>query len=118
MPQLRLFTLGQGNLIPELEFTVEDEDGNAIDLTACSSVQFLMATIPSDWTDSANKVNAVATFVDKPAGRVKYSWAGTDTDTPGRFAAIFEFVDGVGKKFSVPNDDYIYIVITPRPPAP
>lgn len=118
MPRLRWFTLTQGNLLPELEFTVTDGDGNPVDLTNADSVRFLMATIPNDWSDSVEKIDAVATFVDKPTGRVKYSWAGTNTDTPGKFAAVFEFTDGLGKKFTVPNDDWIFVTIIARVTGP
>ena len=114
MGRLRKFTLMEGDLLPEIQFTIENDDGTPVDLTAATSVRFLMATLPDDGTDSENVIDAAATFVDKPNGVVKYSWAGNDTDTRGKYAAVFEVTDGLGKKFSVPNDDYIYVTILAR----
>lgn len=114
MPRLRWFTLMQGDRLPEIVFTVTDQSGIPIDLTDAGSVKFLMASLPNDGTDSVNKIDAAAIFVDKPNGVVKYSWDTDDTDTSGRFAAVFEIVDGAGKRFSVPNDDYLYVQILAR----
>lgn len=117
MPRLRAFTLMEGDLLPEIQFTIQNDDGTPVNLTNASSVRFLMATLPTDGTDSANQIDAAATFVDKPNGVVKYTWAGTDTNTRGRYAAVFEVTDGTGKRFSVPNDDYLYISVLARLPS-
>jgi baseplate upper protein BppU len=116
MPRLRTFTLMEGDLLPALQFTVQNDDGTPVDLTGASAVQFLMATLPTDFTDSVHVINSAGIFVNRPAGIVQYTWQGTDTATRGRYAGVFEITDGTGKKFSVPNDDYVYVSILARLP--
>jgi hypothetical protein len=98
------FRIKRGDLLPEIEGTCEDDDG-PVDLTNATSVRFLMGVNGS----STNKVAAAATFVSKPDGTVKYTWAGTDTDTVGPYDGEFEVTWPGSKPETFPNRGFIKI---------
>lgn len=52
-----------------------------------------------------------AQITDATDGRVKYEWDSTDTDTAGKFKFEFEVDYGNGRVVSVPNNDYIDLVV-------
>lgn len=105
MPQARAdATVKQGDLLPELTAILKDADGNIVDLTGATSAEFHMVPVGG----GVAKVNATATIVDPPAGEVKYTWQGTDTDTVGDFYAEFE-VTWVGKTETFPNDGHLVL---------
>lgn len=59
-------------------------DGTPADLSAATSVKFLMKQ------GSTLKVSQPATIVDPLTGLVEYAWAAGDTDTPGEYNVEFE----------------------------
>ena len=97
----------KGDLLPELEVTFKYSDGTAVDLTG-ATVKFFMKPA----TGGEVKINADAVVVDAAAGRVKYTWAGTDTDTGGKFKAEFQATyTSTSKKLTAPNKSILYIVV-------
>jgi hypothetical protein len=101
------FRIKKRDLLPEIQGTCEDANG-PVDLTTASSVRFLMGLSGS----ATNKVSAAATFVDRPNGIVKYTWAGTDTDTAGDYDAEFEVTWPGTKPETFPNRGFIKVSIT------
>jgi hypothetical protein len=99
-------TIKRTDLLPELTAILKDADGNVVDLTGATSAEFHMTPVGS----STPKVDATATIVDPPAGEVKYTWAGTDTDTAGDFYAEFE-ITFTGKTETFPNDGHLLLRI-------
>lgn len=61
-----------------------------VDLTGATSAKFLMKGAAA----GAAKVDAAATFVDRPSGIVEYAWTGTDTDTAGDYNVEIEVLWG------------------------
>ena len=102
----------EGDLLPALEFTVENDDGTAVNLTGMSAV-FLMAAIDEngDWV---NEITAAATIPTPSAGLLRYQWVSGDTDARGKYVANFMVTDGTGRTFSAPNDDFVAVFLLPR----
>lgn len=108
------FKIKQGDLLPTLDLTLQqlNADGtlSAIDLTNASAALFRMWRVDAR-SGGTYKVNAAATFVDKPTGAVRYSWAGTDTDTVGLFYAEIVLTWSGPKPQTIPTDGYLIIQI-------
>lgn len=89
---------------PPIEASLEQAAGTPINLTG-ASVKFIMRN------EATVKVNATATIIDANRGVVKYEWGLTDTDTAGTYQAEFEITFADGRKLTVPNDEYIVVVV-------
>lgn len=98
------FFIKQNDTSPALAVTLQDDDGNAIDLTG-ASVDFHMS--PLD--DSTLMVDSAATIADASAGEVKYEWSSGDTDTVQRYEAEFEVTYADGTIETFPNSENIII---------
>lgn len=101
------FYMTRGDLLPELTATLQDADGVAVNLANAQAIEFHMTPVGS----STPKVNTTATFVDKPAGQVKYTWAGADTDTAGRYYGEFEVEWPGPLTETFPNAERILIIV-------
>ena len=77
--------------------TVRDSNSNVVDLSAYDSVKFIMVN-----SSDVIKVNATATFINKTAGTVTYSFVTADVDTIGTYKAYFAFYTGTDKKLASP----------------
>lgn len=101
------FWIKQNDLRPNLSATLEDDSGNAIDLSSASSVDFHMQKF-----ETGNvTVDSSATITDAANGKVEYEWSSGDTDKVGTYQAEFE-VDWGNDKESFPNDGHLFIEIT------
>ncbi|MFQ6673084.1 MAG: BppU family phage baseplate upper protein [Candidatus Tectimicrobiota bacterium] len=101
------FWIKEGDTTPAIRRTLQDEDGNAINLTGGATVQFKMRS-PGATTP---KVDAAATLVDAANGVVEYAWATGDTDTAGSYWAEFEVTFPSGKIETFPNYKHLLIRI-------
>jgi hypothetical protein len=112
------FTIHAGDTRPILA-VMEDESG-PIDLGFFDEVRFLMWTDPS----LAPVIDAVATIVDADIGEVRYDWKPAEdeptptpgeTDTPGRYRAVFRAISesATPGQVSFPSDRYLIIEILP-----
>lgn len=101
------FWIKQGDTAPDIEATLEDSSGSAVDLTNASSVDFHMM-------DSAGNVtvDAAGTITDAANGKVKYNWASGDTDEAGTFQAEWEVTWSDSSTETFPNHDNLIISIT------
>lgn len=101
------FYLKQGDTLDDLDRTLRNADGTAIDLSTATAVRFHMRRAGTVIVDAAASV--VGTASD---GNVRYEWQSGDTDTPGHFQSEFEVTFASGKVITVPNDGFMPIIIT------
>lgn len=80
-------TFVQGDTGPDITAIIHEEDypSEVVDLTNCT-VRFQMRK----QDDHRYTVNAAATVIDGPAGRVSYSWGPNDLSSPGTFVVQWE----------------------------
>lgn len=103
------FAIKQGDSLPVLEATITKADGTALDLTDATSVTFRMRAVNARAAGTF-KVNAAATFVDKPNGVVRYTFLPANTDTPGQYAGEFVIAFG-GALQTAPTVGYQPIIV-------
>jgi hypothetical protein len=101
------FTIKQNDQLPSIQATCVDADGQAVDLTGATGVNFHMKALEG----GVAKVNAAGVIVDDELGIVRYDWASADTDTIGEFLAEFEVVFAGPKTQTFPNFENILITI-------
>ena len=100
-----------GDELPVVIATIR-QNGTAVDLSGYSTVAFSMCVNDGDRTAVLSE--AEADFVtDGSDGKVMYEWGGTDLADEGEYLAEFVLIDGEGKKYSMPKQDLIKIVVTP-----
>jgi hypothetical protein len=101
------FYVRKGNRLPEIQVTLTDSAGAAVNLTGLT-VKFHMRALNS----TTAKVNAAATLVTPASGIVKYTWVTADTDTAGSYWAEWEVTFGDGRTQTFKNPDYTSICVT------
>ncbi len=104
------FTIKKNDLLPVIEAILKDANGNVVDLTDATEVNFIMQAQDSDTPKVNTKSGTPATIVNPTGGQVRYSWTGTDTDTPGMYFAEFE-VDWTPELQTFPNRGFIIVEI-------
>lgn len=103
------FTIKRGDLLPPITIAATYSDNTVIDLSTATSPKFIMRSASA--ADLATpKVNATATIVSGPAGTIRYSWLGTDTNTADTYTAEFEVTLG-GKKLTIPSASKLLVVV-------
>lgn len=100
------FYIKQNDTSPKMLATLQNANGDAIDLTG-ASVRFHMRTV----NGSASVVSAAATIVNAASGIVRYSWAAGDTATVGTYQAEFQVTYADATIETFPNDSYISVQI-------
>ena len=101
------FYITEGDTLPVLNATLLNDSGTAVNLTNASSVRFHMRKIGSN----KPTVVASATFVDKPNGKVRYTWVTGNTAKAGLYDAEFQVTYVGGTIETYPNHDFIKIEI-------
>lgn len=100
------YTIKRHDLYPPIEATLEQADGVPINLRKATQVRFMMLD-----EDDNLKVDAPVQIIDAARGVVLYDWQAGDTDTSGTYRAEFEITFEDGRILTVPNDDYIIIIV-------
>jgi hypothetical protein len=101
-PKVVYFDITEGDLLPEIKLAVKKGGVVYGDLTGWT-VAFSMARVDDP---TSVKVNASAGALDVAGdAKVKYSWQGTDTNTPDLYLAEFKLTDTGAKTLTVPNQD-------------
>lgn len=100
------FYVKQNDTSPAMLATLQDGDGNAINIQG-ASVRFHMRQIGR----SDIVVDAPAVIVTPIEGLVRYDWGAADTDTVGSYQAEFEVTYNDASIETFPNDGYIRVEI-------
>jgi hypothetical protein len=102
------FYIKQNDTRPELDVFLRDDKDRSINITG-SIIKFNLRNT----SDNTTKINAGSvTTVSSTAGRVKYSFTTSDTDTSGNFDGEFQVTFVGGQVETFPNDGYIKVIIT------
>lgn len=101
------FYVKQNDTSPAMLATLQDADGNAVNVTG-ATVRFHMRAVGS----TTVVVDEAATIVTDLDGLVRYDWQAADTDTIGSYQAEFEVTYSDGSVETFPNDGYIRVEIT------
>lgn len=107
-----IIIIKQGDLFPDVDTIVKDEVGAVVDVSN-ATVKFSMrnARDPS----SIKVADQNGSVPDGPAGKIRYAWAGTDTDTPATYEGEFRVTpSGGADAFRVPTTGYITINVEPK----
>lgn len=97
--------LKQNDTKPDLQVTVNDDNGVAVDVTS--------ATIAFHMNTSAGvvKVESAGTIVTAASGIIKYVWAVGDLDTVGTYNAEFQITFSDSSILTTPSKGYLTIVV-------
>ena len=79
--------------------TVTDSDWVPVSLSIYDAVYFIMVSM-----DNTVVVNTLATFVDKPNGKIKYTLSVWNTSTVGIFKGYFKLMIAWVPKKSAPKE--------------
>lgn len=103
------YYITQGDLLPPFEGQLVDENG-PVNLSG-RTAKLIMSK------DSVTKVDGDCDILSQSQGRVSYTWAEGDTDTPGTFIAVVEVTDS-SSPFSFPSYRHLQIHIQEKPRYP
>ena len=102
------FYIKQNDTRPELDTFLRDDKDRSINITG-ATVKFSMRNASTN----VGKISlAAVTVVSSTAGRVKYSFTASDTDTAGNFDGEFQVTFIAGQIETFPNDGYIKVIVT------
>lgn len=103
-----IFYIKQNDRRPNLVAHLKNADGTPLDLTTATSVKFIM----SKQGAATPKINKVSTTVSSATGGIiEYHWVDGDTDTIATYRGEFEVTWATGITQTLPEDDYIKIVV-------
>ena len=100
------FYIKQNDTSPAMLATLQDADGNAVNLTG-ATVRFHMRAVGGNEV----VVDDAVTVVTPLSGIVRYDWSADDTDTIGSYQAEFEVTYADASIETFPNDGYIRVEI-------
>lgn len=103
-----IFYIKQNDRRPNLRVQLKNSDDTPLDLTNNAGVTFTM-TKQGRLTPVINNVAAVVE--NAATGEIYYEWQENDTDTVGTYNAEFTITWTTGITQTMPEDDYIQIVI-------
>jgi len=102
-------TVKQGDLFPDVETTVRDENDAVVDVTG-ATVVFSLRPARAPATDTIAQATAIV--VDGPNGQIAYRWQSGDTDlAAGTYEGEFLLTPAVGDPFRCPTSGYIPVYI-------
>lgn len=101
------FTIKQNDTSPAMLATLQDANGDAVNITA-ATVRFHMRRIGSTQVT----IDQPAVIVTPLSGLVRYNWQAADTAAVGSYQAEFEVTYADASVETFPNDSYIRVEIT------
>lgn len=106
---MTIYHVKQNDTKEPLASTLTDSNGNAVVLTG-ATVVFHMRIFGA----ATSKVSAAATIVSATLGQVKYTWTGTDLDTPGEYEGEFQVAFSDATIQSFPNAGGLIVFVHPE----
>lgn len=100
-----------GALQPVFTVNLQNPDGSPLDLTLATGAKFRMRTEESASLKVSNASAVIGT--PKTNGQIIYAWAGTDTDTAGRYLAEVEVDYASGSPLVMPPNGYYHVIVQP-----
>jgi len=102
----------RGDLFPDVEAIVKDENGNVVNTTGAT----ILFTMRAARNTSYRPVQAAAgVVVNGPLGKIGYNWISGDTEiAAGTYEGEFKVSGLVGGPYRVPTDGYVTIVVEER----
>ena len=97
----------QNDTVP-LTMQLEWDDGTDIDLTAASSVKFMMTL----WGETTPTVDATCAIVTADEGIVRYTWDTAETATVGLYSVQWEITYSDATILTVPTSGKRYLLIS------
>lgn len=107
MPPEYDFAIKEKDTHSTWEFTLEDRDGNPIDVSGANGVA--LTVVGPDGSTAVDA--ATATIVDGPNGIVSYTFADGDLTTEGGHDAEWEITHATSDVEYVPYDDYLTVYV-------
>ena len=101
------FALKEGDTHSTWEYTLEDRDGNPIDVSGANGVA--LTVVAPDGTKALDAV--AATIVDGANGVVSYTFTEADLTTEGGHDAEWEITHAASDVEYVPYDDYLTVFV-------
>lgn len=108
------FALKRNDTSPALKYQLQNEAGDAVDISGFNEVKFFMREEGKDTNKVDDDTAGDVSVIDSTNGKVKYAWNSTDgdTDTEARYEAEFEVEYSDGEIETFPNGrNYIVILI-------
>lgn len=105
------FEIKAGDTSPSIEYTLQDSNNNAIDITGHNEVEFHMVELESRETVVNDDTNGNVVVSDAENGRVKYEWTAEDTAESGLYLAEWEVTYADNTVETFPNNDHIVVWI-------
>lgn len=101
------FRIKTNDTSPKLAVTLEDANGNAIDIIGNNGVRFHMKAFGA----TSLKVDAPMTVRDAEIGAVQYPWVASDTDTAGTYYGEVEVTYADNTVETFPNNGYFTVIV-------
>lgn len=102
------FTIKQSDTSPSIQATLQDSDGNAVNING-ASVRFHMKAV-----GGAVVIDQPMTIVNAAGGIVRYDWQTGDTDTPGTYYVEFEVTYSDNTIETFPNNTNETVLVIPQ----
>jgi hypothetical protein len=98
------FNIKAHDLLPSIKAVLTNPDKTPVDLTTAIGLKFIMRP---EAGGSVVKVSLPAVMeTPKTSGAVRYDWAGSDTDTPGKYLGEWQVMWPGNRPQTFPTDKY------------
>lgn len=103
------FYIKRNDTSPAIKYQLQDDAGDAVDISGANDVRFLMRQRGGDTVKVDDNLAGNVSLVDASTGIVQYDWQDGDTDTAGQWWAEWEVEYSDGTIETFPNDQYILV---------
>lgn len=105
------FFIKKNDTSPAIEQQLQDENGDAVNISGFNKIRFLASHIGDDTPKVDDDDTGNVSVIDASTGKVRYNWKPSDTDRSGTMRAEWEVTYSDGSKETFPNTGYTIIKI-------